>query len=302
MNGALAALPAARAARPEPFPGRETVYGHRKRIAFMAACLRDHEAALQARASSGAAPSGALRVLDLGCGTGVMLTRPLAGLGFDVIGIDLDEVSVRQAQRLNVAPALPNLTYVAGRIENQPWAGAFDAIVCSEVLEHVPDPDGFVAALLRCLRDDGILLLTVPNGYGPFEIDSHVWEALSRLPGFWRLEAAWSRVKYAILSLTGRREAALAAAAAEDGHDRLATLNENSPHCQRFTRGRILRLMRRHGLGLRAWGRSAVWSGPIAHTLLRDFAGAIRLNCALADRLPAWMVSGHYFCFTRDTP
>ena len=280
-------------------PGRETVYGHRKRVEFIARCLREHEAARAAARPGSPQP---LRVLDLGCGTGVMLTRPLAGLGFDVIGIDLDEVSIRQARCLNVAPALRNLEYVTGRIEDQPWERGFDAIVCSEVLEHVPDTDGFVKAMLRCLRDDGVLVLTVPNGYGPFEIDSHVWGAVSRLPGFWRLEAAWIKMKRAILSLSGGLEAALAAAEIEDRPESLATLNENSPHCQRFTRGGVLRLMRRHGLDLVAWGRSAVWSGPIAHTLLRDFRAAIRVNCALADRLPAWMVSGHYFCFRRSRP
>lgn len=280
-------------------PGRETVYGHRKRVEFIVRCLRQH-ARVRAAARHGAPEP--LRVLDLGCGTGVMLTRPLAGRGFDVTGIDLDEVSIRQARRLNVAPALQNLEYVTGRIEDQPWARGFDAIVCSEVLEHVPDTDGFVQALLRCLRDDGILILTVPNGYGPFEIDSHLWGAVSRLPGFWRLEAAWIKMKQAILSLSGGREAALAAAEIEDRPESLATLNENSPHCQRFTRGRILRLMRRRGLDLVDWGRSAVWSGPIAHTLLRDCSTAVRLNCALADRLPAWMVSGHYFCFRRAKP
>jgi len=272
-------------------PGRENVYGHRKRLEFIAARLREHRTA--------AATRRPLRVLDIGCGTGVMITRPLASAGHEVTGLDIDPVSIRQANRLNVAPTLPNLTYVAGRLEEQRWDDAFDAIVASEVLEHVPDPDALVVTLGRCLKADGLLLLTVPNGYGPFEIDSHLWEALHRIPGFWRLESAWMRTKAAVLGLTGHAAAAKAAAAEEDCPGSLATLNENSPHCQRFTRGKVVRLMERHGLRLVAWGRSAVWSGPIAHTILRDSSTAIRLNCALADRLPAWMTSGHYFCFSR---
>ena len=272
-------------------PGRENVYGHRKRLEFIAARLRERAA------SPGAARP--LRVLDIGCGTGVMITRPLASLGHEVTGLDLDPVSIRQANRLNVAPTLPNLTYVAGRLEDQHWDGAFDAVVASEVLEHLPDPDGLVDALARCLRADGLLLLTVPNGYGPFEIDSHLWEALHRVPGFWRLESAWIRSKARVLDLAGRGAAARAATEIEDRPDSRATLNENSPHCQRFTRGKVVRLMERHRLRLAGWGKSAVWSGPIAHTLLRDWSAAIRLNCALADRLPAWMTSGLYFCFAR---
>jgi 2-polyprenyl-3-methyl-5-hydroxy-6-metoxy-1,4-benzoquinol methylase len=272
-------------------PGRENVYGHRKRLEFIAARLRER------RESLGSARP--LRVLDIGCGTGVMITRPLASLGHEVTGLDLDPVSIRQASRLNVAPTLPNLTYVAGRLEEQRWDGAFDAVVASEVLEHLPDPDALVDALARCLRADGLLLLTVPNGYGPFEIDSYVWEALHRIPGFWRLESAWIKSKARVLDLAGRGAAARAATEVEDRPDSRATLNENSPHCQRFTRGKVVRLMERHGLRLAGWGKSAVWSGPIAHTLLRDWGAAIRLNCALADRLPAWMTSGLYFCFAR---
>ena len=274
-----------------PPPGRENVYGHRKRLEFIAARLR------QRQASPGAARP--LRVLDIGCGTGVMITRPLAGLGHEVTGLDLDPVSIRQAQRLNVAPTLPNLTYIAGRLEEQPWDGMFDAVVASEILEHLPDPDRLVDALARCLKSDGLLLLTVPNGYGPFEMDSHLWEALQKVPGFWRLESAWIRSKARLLKLAGHGAAAREATQAEDHPDSRATLNENSPHCQRFTRGKVARLMERHGLRLVDWGKSAVWSGPIAHTLLRDWSAAIRLNCALADRLPAWMTSGLYFCFAR---
>jgi SAM-dependent methyltransferase len=272
-------------------PGRENVYGHRKRLDFIAAWLRERQSSL--------GPARPLRVLDIGCGTGVMITRPLASLGHEVTGLDLDPVSIRQANRLNVAPALPNLTYVAGLLEEQRWDGVFDAVVASEVLEHLPDPDQLVDALARCLKPDGLLLLTVPNGYGPFEIDSHLWEALHKIPGFWRLESAWIRTKAGLLGLAGWDAAARAATELEDRPDSMATLNENSPHCQRFTRGKVVRLMERHGLRLVDWGKSAVWSGPIAHTLLRDWSAAIRMNCALADRLPAWMTSGLYFCFAR---
>jgi SAM-dependent methyltransferase len=272
-------------------PGRENVYGHRKRLEYIAARLRERQS------SPGAARP--IRVLDIGCGTGVMITRPLAGLGHEVTGLDLDPVSIRQAIHLNISPTLPNLSYVAGRLEEQPWDGVFDAVVASEILEHLPDPDRLVDALARCLKSDGLLLLTVPNGYGPFEIDSHLWEALHRIPGFWRLESAWIRSKARLLDLAGHGAAARAATEVEDRPDSRATLNENSPHCQRFTHGKVVRLMERHGLRLVDSGKSAVWSGPIAHTLLRDWSAAIRLNCAVADRLPDWMTSGLYFCFAR---
>ena len=271
-------------------PGRENVYGHRKRLEFIAACLDEMRAARR---------SAPLRVLDFGCGTGVMITRPLARLGHDVTGLDIDEVSIRRAMHLNAGPAFGNLVYVAGRLEAQRWEERFDAVVASEVLEHIKDPAAFVGMLARCLKRDGLLILTVPNGYGAFEIDSHLFEALRKVPGFWRLEAGWHRLRAGVQRLTGRHASLSAAAAAEDAPETLATLNENSPHCQRFTRGTVLRLLEAQGFSCVAEGRSALWSGPIAHTLFRDSPRIIRWNGALADRLPAGLASGWYFTFRR---
>jgi 2-polyprenyl-3-methyl-5-hydroxy-6-metoxy-1,4-benzoquinol methylase len=276
-------------AGPEHRPGRENVYGHLKRLEFIAARLEELRAGRPAP----------LRVLDFGCGTGVMITRPLARLGHDVTGIDIDAVSIRQAVRLNAGPALSNLNYVVGHLEAQPWEGRFDAVVASEVLEHIADPAAFLGMLARCLRRDGILVLTVPNGYGPFEIDSHLWEMLRKVPGFWRLEAGWHGLRAGVQSLTGRRAEKAAAAAAEDAPESLSTLNDNSPHCQRFTRHAVLRLLEGLGFACIAEGRSAFWSGPIAHTLFRDSARIIRWNRALADHLPAGLASGYYFAFVR---
>ena len=277
-------------AGPERRPARENVYGHRKRLEFIARQLD------ALRAAGDGTP---LQVLDLGCGTGVMITRPLARLGHGVTGIDIDAVSIRQAQRLNASPTLSNLRYVVGRLESQPWEGHFDAVVASEVLEHVADPEAFLGMLGRCLKRDGLLILTVPNGYGPFELDSHLYEALRKVPGFWRLEAAWHRLRAGVQGLTGHRTATAAATVAEDAPESLSTLNENSPHCQRFTRDAVVRLAEQLGFECTAEARSAFWSGPIAHTLFRDAPRIIRWNGALADRLPAGLASGWYFAFRR---
>ena len=273
---------------------RETVYGHQKRLRFFVEEIR-------ALAAARRCPPGDIRILDVGCGTGVMVTRPLAALGYDVTGLDTDLLSIDQAWRLNKEPRhLPNLRYVVGALGAEHTGPPFDVIICSEVLEHLPDPRALLRLALERLTDDGIVLITVPNGFGLFEVDSHLWEALSKVPGFWRLPDLWLRLKYRLLDAFGRGAAARAAAADEDHPDRVASLAQGQPHCQFFTRGRALRLFEASGLRLARAGRSSLWAGPIAHLLLRDFGALVRLDCALADRLPPFLAAGFYFSLRKS--
>ncbi len=272
---------------------RENVYGHQKRLQFLIGEIERHRAR---RAIS----REVVQILDIGCGTGVMITRPLAELGYTVTGLDIDDASIRQAARLNVSPHLPNLSYVAGPLEAQASERAFDAIICSEVLEHLPEPARLVADMRQRLTDDGILLITVPNGYGPFELDSLVWRLLSRIPG---LKVLGRAVRIAAKPLLLRLFAGwidVRAREEENRPENRATLNE-VPHIQHLTYRRVLRLFRQLGFCLQSSGKSSVWSGPLAGLIMQEFRGLIRLNSRLADFLPSALVSGWYFCFRKDT-
>ena len=268
---------------------RENVYGHQKRLRFFLSEMEGYAA------WSGRAP-GALRVLDVGCGTGVMITRPLAERGYDVTGLDTDEASIARARNQNAGGrGLPTLRFVLGRIEEQRFDAPFDVVICSEVLEHLPEPGMLLRAMMDRLADDGVLLVTVPNGYGLFEIDSHIHEALSKMPGFWRLPDLWLRSKARVLAATRRGAQALRAAEDEDRPERISSLTVGQPHCQVFTPGRAARLFRSCDLRLVRSGRSSLWAGPFAHLMLRDFDPLIRINCRLADALPAQLASGLFF-------
>ncbi len=272
---------------------RENVYGHQKRLRFLIAEIERHLA-------TGSLPREAVRVLDVGCGTGVMITRPLAQLGYMVTGLDIDEASIQHARRLNANPHLPNLSFVCGSLEEQQREGPFDIVICSEVLEHQEEPSRFIGAMRDRLADEGILLLTVPNGYGLFELDSLVWRLLSRIPGCRALAGAVEvRAKWLLFRALGRR-LDLRAREEENRPEYRATLNEGPPHLQHFTYRRVVRLMRVMGFRLVSSGKSSVWAGPLANLFLQDFGGLIDLNCRLAGRLPFACVSGWYFCFKKD--
>lgn len=107
-----------------------------------------------------------LRVLDVGCGSG-NLSRPLASLGYDVIAIDEDR---RAIQALRQHEILGNLQTVVSSLESFKDEGFFNVIVLSEILEHLEDPPPALRKMSRLLQDDGVLILTVPNGWTLEEI------------------------------------------------------------------------------------------------------------------------------------
>jgi 2-polyprenyl-3-methyl-5-hydroxy-6-metoxy-1,4-benzoquinol methylase len=96
------------------------------------------------------------RFMDVGCGSGqtVALARLL---GWESMGIEIDPVAVRSAQRTG-------MNIVEGTYEQlAQFDKQFDCIMCSHVLEHVHDPRDLLAKLKAAIRPGGVLLLVLPN-------------------------------------------------------------------------------------------------------------------------------------------
>uniref|UniRef100_A0A3P9PNC8 Ubiquinone biosynthesis O-methyltransferase, mitochondrial n=1 Tax=Poecilia reticulata TaxID=8081 RepID=A0A3P9PNC8_POERE len=119
-------------------------------------------------------PLAGLRILDVGCGGG-LLSEPLGRLGATVLGIDPVEDSVRIAQlhaahdpdlRDRVSYRACTLEELSGEGEpQQPEQGVtqFDAVVASEVVEHLADLDTFAICCSRFLKPGGSLFITTLN-------------------------------------------------------------------------------------------------------------------------------------------
>ena len=103
------------------------------------------------------------RVVDVGCGGGI-LAEAMARAGADVLGIDLAEASLGVARR-HAAESGVELEYRAIAAEDfaDEMAGAFDVVTCLEMLEHVPDPGGVVAACARLVRPGGRVFFSTIN-------------------------------------------------------------------------------------------------------------------------------------------
>ena len=100
---------------------------------------------------------GLRRVLDVGCGANLDYDLVLADRGIDVVGIDFAE------SFLALAPRHEHITLLQGDATNLPFSGEqFDAVICSETVEHVPDDAAVLREIARVLVPGGLLVFTVP--------------------------------------------------------------------------------------------------------------------------------------------
>jgi 2-polyprenyl-6-hydroxyphenyl methylase / 3-demethylubiquinone-9 3-methyltransferase len=114
------------------------------------------------RGGGTARPLDCLTVLDIGCGGG-LVSEPLARLGASVTGIDPAADNIAAAGRHAAGGGLA-ITYRAARVEDlAAEARLFDAVVCFEVVEHVPDAGAFLKACAALVRPGGLLLLSTIN-------------------------------------------------------------------------------------------------------------------------------------------
>lgn len=112
----------------------------------------------------GLSPLNGRRVLDVGCGGGI-LSEAMARRGAEVLGIDLAGKSLKVAQLHALESQVPALSYREVAVEalaaEQP--AAFDVVTCMEMLEHVPDPDSVVRACSALVKPGGWVYFSTIN-------------------------------------------------------------------------------------------------------------------------------------------
>jgi SAM-dependent methyltransferase len=98
------------------------------------------------------------RALDVGCSTGYVARR-LVERGAAVVGIDADEAAAAAAREVCEQ-------VLVGDVETMPLPfpdRSFDVVLCGDVLEHLREPEAFLARVRPLLRPGGALVLTTPN-------------------------------------------------------------------------------------------------------------------------------------------
>lgn len=147
-------------------------------------------------------------VLDVGCGQ-MPYREMLLGEGYRAekyIGLDLEVNPIHRNQ--------PDIVWIEGKI---PLADeSVDSALCTEVLEHIPDPDRFLTEVARVLKPGGTLVFTVPflwplhevpydnYRYTPFSLQRHLTCAGFRKIDIWAT-GGWDYALAQMIALWMRR-------------------------------------------------------------------------------------------------
>ncbi|MFH4981905.1 hypothetical protein AB6A40_008614 [Gnathostoma spinigerum] len=112
---------------------------------------------------------GAVRIVDVGCGGGLVAV-PLARLGAEIYGIDASadgvssaKLSVEKAFKYSDTKPKTHFSFTSVERFAEQHIEEFDAVVASEVVEHVLSLNDFVSSCVRLLRKDGLLFFTTIN-------------------------------------------------------------------------------------------------------------------------------------------
>lgn len=160
------------------------LYGNKADLGYAFAYQRRRDVTL--KLLTAALPKGST-VLDIAAAQG-NFSIPLAELGYQVTWNDLrtdlvDYVKLKDSTR--------TLQYAPGNAFNLDFAGRFDCVVVTEIIEHVAYPDRFLRSVADLVRPGGYIVLTTPNGgyfrnklpkYSDFP-DPSIFEATQFGPG-----------------------------------------------------------------------------------------------------------------------
>lgn len=213
-----------------------------------------------------------LNVLDVGCGNG-NISRYIGSFGHKVLGIDISKSSIDKANSLN---SLDNVTFKNIPAEQIDPEMKYDLIICSEVIEHLHIPNLVVNTLRNKLTKDGVLIITVPNGYGPREvlITKPVQFIMEYLPGTFK-------VLNAVKSSLGFKGTTVQSDA------------EDLKHIQFFSKKSLLNMATSNNLKLTNFRSSNFIESVFPFSLITKKSRMLqKLDCWVADQIPHQFASG----------
>lgn len=222
---------------------KENSYGHLKRFKFIVNAIESFPK-----------PKEDINILDVGCGTGISITMPLGKEGYNILGIDIDNESIEYAKSYNI---YSNVSFKCCRVEE--IKEKYDIIIASEIIEHIQDPVKFLESLRDKLNDNGIIIITTPNGYGWSEKEAKI---LKNILGNEIIGSLFSKVN----KIKNR-----------------ITLNQENDHVQAFTFKMINAIFDEAGLEIVGFRGGPVFGGPFTERTASKVFGFKNLSNILGD-------------------
>ena len=217
-------------------------------------------------------PEGA-EVLDVGCGNGV-ISRGLGAQGFRVKGIDISEKTIEKARSLNT---YGHVRFEAVSAEQLVADGhRYHAVICSEVLEHLHEPGRLLHVLHQSLTEDGMLIVTVPNGKGPREVfvTKPVIAMQKKNNGLWKFVKGVKSV-FGYKGTTAQSDA------------------DDLTHIQFFTKKSLEDLAKRNNFRIIRFGKTNFIEDVFPFSFFSKKIKVLqKWDCAIAERLPYRFTGG----------
>jgi len=238
---------------------KENSYGHRKRLDFIIKQINNYCLINNLDKKD-------VQILDIGCGSGLLITLPLGELGYNILGIDVDNSSIEFAKKNNV---FEKVNFEVNTIEN--INDKYDIILTCEILEHLENPIEFLNKLGSKLKDNGIVILTTPNGYG------------------------WSENEGMLVNYLLRNKLISNTLMKIRGNKRDITLNKDDKHLQRFSYINLLKIFKNSCFEVVKQENGPVFGGPIIERTLARIPGFKVFSNLIGDKVSPRLALVWYF-------
>lgn len=247
----------------------ENIYGHTKKLNYILNAVKKYIVQNPSKKE--------YKILDFGCGNGIAVTQFLINLHpkINLVGIDIHKESLEFARSkfgCDRARFVDDISL--GFTE-------YDIIIYADIIEHLSNPYTILKSHYNLLSSSGIVIGSIPNGYGPFEIEK-------KLDSVFKISKTLSFVKRIIKLFLLSKESSLYYNVS------LIPYNNESGHVQFFTKKRILTLLSKVGYKVIDFSNGAFIGALLTERLIR-IPFLIELNVKVPDYLPHFLVSTWYF-------
>lgn len=107
-------------------------------------------------------PPPPLKILDLGCGMG-WTSIFLAKRGYEVIGVDISDCAIENANKIKKQEKTKNLDFLAGDYEKLNFNNDFDVVLFFDSLHHSLDENAAIRSAFNALKKEGMLICSEPG-------------------------------------------------------------------------------------------------------------------------------------------